>query len=879
MKKLLTLVVILLFAGSAFAQSSTEKVEKVNVELKKVEKAPRVQNDLLLNKRAKLGALKSDRAQIPHGPHDNDVQLWSEDFESGNPLGLANFGPWGGVGDTTTFNAYQGEGGEYSWWIGTNDPTYMQPGYGAAWGLAVQPNKISYQLQSGLSVATINFDVFYNVEPGWDGVHLQVSTDSGATWNWVECWSGDTGGEWLENVSVDVSSFIGKWITFRFVLLSDGGYDSEDGEVGSFDNPGGFFFDNLEVRRNGVPELVTDGGDTKYNMSAYSVTGTGTWAKTDDEYNSKDTSVVHTKGFPGEGFAFVTPAANQADLTLAGIGGNYAAPLYLDFSIYSTMPYDANAGAFVYWMPLAYGSVSGWEFLTEVVYVGPFGEDGDFTTWSDNFGYLDISYLMGETWRFGILYGAPAGCDFEYGEAYFDDFEVIQKNDPYEYNDFCDTAGAIEYGFVSEFANLFDDTDVDWYHFDGEEGDWVDIYSMGDADLFLELYSGTDNETCVDWMTAGPACCTLYSYDDGSIYDRVIWRLPYTGDYFIAVTAPGGDTTAYVMYLDKLESNAEITSIKDRPDDQGKVVKLTFTAPELDNLEDADFSRWGAHTQAFQVERKVSVIAPGYDEVAQFDAFGLATDDDPTYTFEVPTKADSSSNTFRVRTKTGYVDYQGVYTTVSGTATGMSYDNIAPEFIDQYTLAPKSGTGVDVAAEVTYGGGNDGMSDILFYNIYRGEASGFAPSAANKIATVETSNEKVRVNDAEYDGSVEYYYVIEVVDDGGNKVYSAEVNTTTAVEDEAVPTKYSLSQNYPNPFNPTTTIKFGIPQAADVTVKIYDILGQEVQTLVNRNLAAGYHTINFDATNLISGMYIYRIQANGVDGNNFTDVKKMLLVK
>ncbi|MDZ7765546.1 MAG: T9SS type A sorting domain-containing protein [Melioribacteraceae bacterium] len=69
------------------------------------------------------------------------------------------------------------------------------------------------------------------------------------------------------------------------------------------------------------------------------------------------------------------------------------------------------------------------------------------------------------------------------------------------------------------------------------------------------------------------------------------------------------------------------------------------------------------------------------------------------------------------------------------------------------------------------------------------------------------------------------------------------------------------------------------PQASDVTVKIFDILGQEVKTLVNRNMTAGFHTVNFDASNLMSGMYIYRIQANGVDGKDFTDVKKMLLVK
>ncbi len=881
MKKLLTLVVVLLFASTTFAQEITvnnpQKLAKKNAELK-AENAVRVQNDLLLNKREKLGALKSDKAQIPHGPHNNDVVLFSEDFEDDGGFFTLNFTGSGGTADTTTFNAFQGEGGEYSWWIGTNDPTYLQPGYGADWYFSVQHTKVSYQLQSGLTTAAIQFDAFYNVEEGWDGVHLQVSTDSGATWNWVECWSGDSGGEWLENISVDISQFIGEWITFRFVLISDGGFDSEDGEVGSFNNPGGFFFDNLEVRRNGVPELVSDGGDTKYNMFTSPVSVPNRWAYSGAEYNSSDTSMSHIGGVPGETRAFIT--GDAADLTIAGIGGNTASTLLLDFYVYSTIPYSSSDPAFTYWWPIAYnwdlGRVS---FLTSSVYVGPFGADGDFVAYSDNFGYLDITDMMGYNWSFGLLFGAAAGCGFDYGELYVDDFEVIQKNDPWEYNDFCDTAGAIEYGFVSEFTNLFDASDVDWFHFDGEEGDWVDLYATGDTQLFLELYSGTDNETCVDWMYTGLPCCPIYSYDYGSSYSRVIWRLPYTGDYFISVNSPAGDTAAYVMYLDKLQADAEITSIVDRPNDQGGFVKLTFNAPELDNGEDDDFGRWGAKTQGFQIERKVSIIAPGYDEVLQWEAFGLATDEDPTYTVDVPTKADSSSNTFRVRTKTGEVQILGRdYTTVGGTASGMSYDNIAPAFVDQYTLNPESGEGVDVGAEVDYGGLIE-TSDIAFYNIYRGEESGFTPSAANKIATIETNSETIRYNDAEYDGSVEYYYVIQVIDRNGNKALSKEVSTTTSVENEAVPTVYSLAQNYPNPFNPATTIKFGIPQAADVTIKIYDILGQEVQTLVNRNLAAGFHTVNFNASNLISGMYIYRIQANGVDGSNFTDVKKMLLVK
>lgn len=126
------------------------------------------------------------------------------------------------------------------------------------------------------------------------------------------------------------------------------------------------------------------------------------------------------------------------------------------------------------------------------------------------------------------------------------------------------------------------------------------------------------------------------------------------------------------------------------------------------------------------------------------------------------------------------------------------------------------------------------------------------------------------------------FTVVVNVSDGDLIIADTSVISTdfsTSVENKVIPKEFSISQNYPNPFNPATTIKFGIPQAADVTIKIYDILGQEVQTLVNRNLAAGFHTVNFNASNLISGMYIYRIQANGVDGSNFTDVKKMLLVK
>ncbi|MGD8781991.1 MAG: T9SS type A sorting domain-containing protein [Ignavibacteria bacterium] len=85
---------------------------------------------------------------------------------------------------------------------------------------------------------------------------------------------------------------------------------------------------------------------------------------------------------------------------------------------------------------------------------------------------------------------------------------------------------------------------------------------------------------------------------------------------------------------------------------------------------------------------------------------------------------------------------------------------------------------------------------------------------------------------------------------------------------------YSLNQNYPNPFNPTTTIEFALPQNSDVKLVVYDILGRAVANLIDDNLAAGYHRINFNASNLATGVYFYRIKAG-----DFVSVKKLLLLK
>ena len=104
-----------------------------------------------------------------------------------------------------------------------------------------------------------------------------------------------------------------------------------------------------------------------------------------------------------------------------------------------------------------------------------------------------------------------------------------------------------------------------------------------------------------------------------------------------------------------------------------------------------------------------------------------------------------------------------------------------------------------------------------------------------------------------------------------------------------LPAEYELRQNYPNPFNPTTTIEFALPEISLVTLKVYNILGQEVATLVNHEmLEDGDQEVVFDASVLSSGVYFYRLttesvvvdqEEGAVTGKAFTTTKKMLLVK
>ena len=119
----------------------------------------------------------------------------------------------------------------------------------------------------------------------------------------------------------------------------------------------------------------------------------------------------------------------------------------------------------------------------------------------------------------------------------------------------------------------------------------------------------------------------------------------------------------------------------------------------------------------------------------------------------------------------------------------------------------------------------------------------------------------------------------------GSTVIDVNKGTSYAVRVEQIPTTFLLKQNYPNPFNPTTTIEFGLPHPSVVTIKVYNALGEELVTLLDRKtLDEGFQMVDFDANGLASGVYFYRIVAQqindgGVKAETFQSVRKMMLIR
>jgi Secretion system C-terminal sorting domain len=160
------------------------------------------------------------------------------------------------------------------------------------------------------------------------------------------------------------------------------------------------------------------------------------------------------------------------------------------------------------------------------------------------------------------------------------------------------------------------------------------------------------------------------------------------------------------------------------------------------------------------------------------------------------------------------------------------------------------------------------------FDIERKLASATDWTRIGNVAGNGTTTEQKNYTYSDRANTGTYNYRLKQIDLNGNFTY----HSLTSDVEVGVPSVYNLSQNYPNPFNPSTKVDYDLPYDGKVSIILYDISGREVANLVNDVKTAGYYTLQFNASNLASGLYFYRITAQG-SNNNFVQTKKMVLVK
>ena len=199
-------------------------------------------------------------------------------------------------------------------------------------------------------------------------------------------------------------------------------------------------------------------------------------------------------------------------------------------------------------------------------------------------------------------------------------------------------------------------------------------------------------------------------------------------------------------------------------------------------------------------------------------------------------------------------------------------DNTLPVELTTFTAIAENGIvklNWQTATEVNNYGFSIERSSLSASPIKTWDKIGFVEGHGNSNAPIQYSFSDNNVS------SGKYFYRLKQIDIDGSFDYSKTMEVEIAT-----PTKFELAQNYPNPFNPTTTIQYSIPvvdanfATSNVTLKVFDVLGRKVATLVNEKQKAGIYKVQFNASELSSGIYYYKLTTN-----NFTKVKQMLLVK
>lgn len=303
----------------------------------------------------------------------------------------------------------------------------------------------------------------------------------------------------------------------------------------------------------------------------------------------------------------------------------------------------------------------------------------------------------------------------------------------------------------------------------------------------------------------------------------------------------------------------QILAIRDVPFDNGKQVYVKFRGIEqfMEGLSGGD--------GPFGIE-KYTIWR--FDKIGPVYAGTVPAAWDSVYTAIVPTIIDSSI-TDGMRWSKFIVKAHflfNMYVFPSPIDSGYSLDNLAPNIPAGVGSAVSGGNVV-----VAWMPGAD--EDLRYFSVYRGSTEGFSTEGLTPVArTTDLSYTDVGA------ASGTFYYKVTATDFAGNEsepsVPVSSTGTTAVAGEGGVPSAFALGQNYPNPFNPTTNVVYDVPVTGYVRIDVFNTLGQQVAQLVAGEVAAGRHSVRFDATGLPTGLYVARM----VSGE-FTATRKINLVK
>ena len=422
-----------------------------------------------------------------------------------------------------------------------------------------------------------------------------------------------------------------------------------------------------------------------------------------------------------------------------------------------------------------------------------------------------------------------------------------------------------------------------------EHGDYLPIYSPGHVvsddtsyvDFAMALPDGGIQGYVRDDMGYSIAWAQVILISTG---DSMVFSAPSNQDGFFHVPAMNGtyevlaqadgfepadlgavtiaDDWVWLeitLYPHQFATPPQINFIMDQPWDQGRNVRMQFWPGGTE---------WGPF-MGYSVWRMTNTPSgPILDFVDYLPNHGFEA-----YNLVAPTLLDSNAYTSPDHYLTGFFvtgHWDGGWGFIDGLpVVGYSVDNIHPGIPGELVLQASSEAGVEISWAASM------ADDFQYFQILRATNPDF--SDATTMATVEPYLMDVGVSSGHT-----YYYQVMAVDANGNVGDGTNVVSTAIVSvDDArvLPTVLALSQNYPNPFNPTTSIEFALPEAAQVTVEIYNLLGQRVRTLVSGYMPAGYISTQWDGldqngTVLSSGTYIYRLETPEASFS-----KKMVLMK